>query len=62
MARVLSSDALEHALATARLDLPEERREAVTAAAELVFGLADALDAVPLGDTPVATSFDARWE
>lgn len=61
MARVLSPAALEHALATARLDLTESRRKVVTGAAESVFGLADALDAVPLGDTPIGTAFDARW-
>lgn len=62
MARTLDPAALDHALALARLELPEERRHAVTAAAELVFGLADSLDAVPLGETPMAPAYDARWE
>lgn len=62
MARTLNPTALDHALALARLELPEDRREAVTAAAELIFGLADSLDLVPLGEIPVAPAYDARWE
>ena len=62
MARTLDPAALNHALAMARLELPDERREVVTAAAELIFGLADSLDSVPLGETPMAPAYDARWE
>lgn len=62
MARTLSEAALEHGLAMARLDLPRERYESVKAATEMVLGFADSLDAVPLGETPIATAFDARWE
>lgn len=60
MARTFDSSALDHALALARLELPEERREAVTAAAELIFGLADSLDSVPLGEVPMSPAYDAR--
>lgn len=62
MARNLNPTALDHALALARLELPEERREVVTVAAELIFSLADSLDAVPLGEVPMAPAYDARWE
>lgn len=62
MARTLTSAALDHGLALARLELPEERREAVIAAAEMVFGFADSLDSVPLEETPMAPAYDARWE
>lgn len=62
MARTFTKDGLEHGLALARLELPDERYETVTAAAELVLGLAEALDAVPLAETPMAAAFDARWE
>lgn len=62
MARTLSETALEHGFALARLDLPKDRYAPVTAAAEMVLGFADALDAIPLDEVPMATAFDARWE
>lgn len=62
MSRLVNSSALEHSLALARLELPSERYEPVKAAAELVYGLADSLDAVDLDEVPIATAFDARWE
>lgn len=61
MARILDAVALEHALATARLDIPSSRHEAVIGAAGLVFGLVDKLDSVELGDTQPATAFNTRW-
>jgi len=45
----------------ARLPMPDDRVEAAAATADLVQGAVDGLDAVDLGDTPPATTFDARW-
>jgi hypothetical protein len=62
MLRTFDGDALDCALATARLDIPADRREAVRAAAESMYGVLDGLDALELGETPPATAFNARWE
>lgn len=62
MARVLNDETLTTLLGIARLDLPAERYEAVKAATETVFALADALDDIELGETAPATAYDARWE
>ncbi|WP_435201272.1 hypothetical protein [Janibacter sp. GS2] len=62
MARTLTPTALDHGLAMARLEVPEERREVVIAATEMILGLAESLDSVPLGETPMAPAYDARWE
>jgi hypothetical protein len=45
----------------ARLPIPEERLAEVGGLLQLVQSLVDQLDAVDLGDTPPATTFDARW-
>jgi Asp-tRNA(Asn)/Glu-tRNA(Gln) amidotransferase C subunit len=45
----------------ARLPIAEERLEEVGGLLQLVQTLIDQLDAVDLGDTPPATTFDARW-
>lgn len=62
MARTLTSTALDHGLAMARLEVPEERREVVIAATEMILGLAESLDSVSLGETPMVLAYDARWE
>lgn len=62
MPRTFSGDALEHALRTARLDLPRERLEIVRDAVESLYAVLDELDPLELGETPPATAFNARWE
>lgn len=49
-------------LAHARLDLAPDRHERVSDLLQGVSGVLDSLDAIPLGETPPATAFDARWE
>ncbi|MDQ3904632.1 MAG: hypothetical protein M3300_04100 [Actinomycetota bacterium] len=61
-ARSFSSEQLMHAARTARLDLPAGRLEVVGPALEGIYALIGTLDAFPLGETPPATAFDARWE
>jgi hypothetical protein len=46
----------------ARLGLDEARAAALSPVAEQTFAMLDGLDAVKLGDTPPAFSFDARWK
>jgi Asp-tRNA(Asn)/Glu-tRNA(Gln) amidotransferase C subunit len=60
--RALVGEALQAAVSHARLDLSPERLEAVSPMINSVYALFDALDEVPLGETPPATAFDARWE
>jgi hypothetical protein len=62
MPRAFSDGALEHALRTARLDLPAERVEIVRDTAESLYAVLDQLDPLELGETPPATAFNARWE
>lgn len=62
MARAVNDETLAALVSTARLNLPAERYEAVRAATEIVFALADALDDIDLGETVPATAYDARWE
>ena len=57
----VTSNDLSALAKTARLDLTEERREAVAPALDGILQLFDALDAVDLGETPPTNSFDARW-
>lgn len=45
----------------ARLPIAEERLGELGALLDLVQSLVDQLDSVELGDTPPATTFDARW-
>jgi hypothetical protein len=60
--RSFSAEATAHAARAARLDLSAERHEAVGAFLGEMYALIDRLDDVPLGETPPATAFDARWE
>ncbi|GAB3354076.1 hypothetical protein [Modestobacter lapidis] len=60
--RSFPSEALAHGARGARLDLAPERAEVVGAVLAEMYALIDRLDDVPLGDTPPATAFDARWE
>jgi Asp-tRNA(Asn)/Glu-tRNA(Gln) amidotransferase C subunit len=60
--RELVGEALQVVARHARLDLSPERLEAVAPMITSIGALFDALDAVPLGETPPATAFDARWE
>lgn len=53
----LTATLAEHA----RLPLPKERFADTSGLLQLVQSLVDQLDAVDLGETPPATSFDARW-
>ena len=45
----------------ARIELAQDRAEAVAPAFDGILQLFDALDAVDLGETPPTNSFDARW-
>ncbi len=58
----ISGQRLKDMAANARLGLDEARAEALSPVAEQVFAMLDGLDAVKLGDTPPAFSFDARWK
>ncbi|MGY1590576.1 hypothetical protein ACI79D_01235 [Geodermatophilus sp. SYSU D00708] len=60
--RSFSAEATAHAARAARLDLAAERHEPVGAFLGEMYALIDRLDDVPLGETPPATAFDARWE
>jgi hypothetical protein len=55
-------EALEHAARGARLEVTPDRLEAVRQVLEGTYAAIDRLDDVPLGETPPATAFDARWE
>lgn len=59
--RTFSGEALTHAARTARLELAADRAELVGRTAEGIYALIDQLDGAPLGETPPATAFDARW-
>jgi hypothetical protein len=45
-----------------RYELAEGRAETLAPALEAVLASLDALDAVALGETPPASTFDPRWE
>jgi len=60
--RSFSAEATAHAARGARLDLAADRQEEVGAVLADTYALIDRLDDVPLGETPPATAFDARWE
>ena len=60
--RALVGEALQAAATHARLDLSPERLEAVSPMFISDYAQIDALVEVPLGETPPATAFDARWE
>jgi hypothetical protein len=62
MPRTFDGDALERALAAARLDVPADRKEILRADVESMYGVIDELDTLELGETPPATAFNARWE
>lgn len=61
-ARTYSGEPLAHAARLARLDLSPERLAKIGPTVEGIYALIDTLDAVPLGETPPATAFDASWE
>lgn len=52
---------LEHLSAHARLELTPDRAELVAPVLDSIVELIDQLDAIEIGETPVATAFDARW-
>ncbi|MGY1706761.1 hypothetical protein ACI79C_19510 [Geodermatophilus sp. SYSU D00697] len=60
--RSFSAEATAHAARAARLELAADRHEEVGVFLAQMYALIDRLDDVPLGDTPPATAFDARWE
>jgi Asp-tRNA(Asn)/Glu-tRNA(Gln) amidotransferase C subunit len=60
--RELVGEALQSAARSARLDLTPERLTAVAPMINSIYGMLGALDDVPLGETPPATAFAARWE
>lgn len=45
----------------ARLDLSDERKNAVAPALDGVLQLCDALDSIDVGETPPTNAFDPRW-
>ena len=45
-----------------RLEIPEDRADAVRTSLGSIYALIDSLDELDLGETPPATAFDARWE
>jgi Asp-tRNA(Asn)/Glu-tRNA(Gln) amidotransferase C subunit len=57
----LTSATLQALAGAARLRLPAARQEPVRSALERVYALLDALDSVPVGETPPANAYDARW-
>ena len=57
-----TSDELMYVAHAARLNLSADRLEVVGPALEGIYALIDTLDDFPLGETPPATAFDARWE
>jgi Asp-tRNA(Asn)/Glu-tRNA(Gln) amidotransferase C subunit len=59
--RSFSGDALAHAARAARLEITSDRAAFVGPTVEAIYALIDQLDEVPLGETPPATAFDARW-
>jgi Asp-tRNA(Asn)/Glu-tRNA(Gln) amidotransferase C subunit len=58
----LTSAKLQVMASAARLHVPEARQEALRSALDGIYALLDALDAVPVGETPPANAYDARWE
>ncbi|SDE71367.1 hypothetical protein SAMN05660485_01633 [Blastococcus fimeti] len=60
--RELVGEALALAARQARLDLGPERLDVVGPMINGIYAMLDTLDEVPLGETPPATAFDARWE
>jgi Asp-tRNA(Asn)/Glu-tRNA(Gln) amidotransferase C subunit len=61
-ARSSTSDQLMYVARAARLNLSADRLEVIGPTLEGIYALIDTLDAFPLGETPPATAFDARWE
>ncbi len=58
----ISGERLKDMAANVRLGMADERAQALSPVAEQVFAMLDGLNAVELGDTPPAFSFDARWK
>ena len=57
-----TGEPLTHLSAHARLPLSDERAAQVGPMFDVISGLIDQLDELPMPETPVATAFDARWE
>jgi Asp-tRNA(Asn)/Glu-tRNA(Gln) amidotransferase C subunit len=57
-----TSDQLMYVARAARLNLSADHLEVIVPALEGIYALINTLDAFPLGETPPATAFDARWE
>jgi hypothetical protein len=60
--RSFPPESLRHAARGARLELTADRLEEVGQLLTDTYALIDLLDDVPVGETPPATAFDARWE
>ena len=58
----LTGATLQALAGVARLNVPEARQEPVRSALDRIYALLDGLDAVPVGETPPANAYDARWE
>ena len=60
--RSFPPESLRQTAAGARLELSDDRLEEVGQLLTDTYALIDLMDDVPLGETPPATAFDARWE
>jgi hypothetical protein len=58
----LTNATLQALASMARLNVPEGRQEPVRSVLDRIYALLDGLDAVPVGETPPANAYDARWE
>ncbi len=57
----VTPDTLRTLTEHARLPMPDERVADAAGTLQVVQSLIDGLDELDLGDTPPATTFDARW-
>jgi hypothetical protein len=60
--RSFPAETIARASRSARLELSPDRHQAVGDTLAAMYALIDRLDDVPLGETPPATAFDARWQ
>ena len=60
--RSFSAETLAQVARAARLELPADRLETVGPVLAQMYADIDRLDDVPIGETPPAAAFDARWE
>lgn len=58
----LDEQSFQALLAHARFELAPDRHDMVRDLLQTVAGVLDSLDAYPLGQTPPASAYDARWE